>query len=80
MSEKIYRCEVRFMIRADDKLDAAQKIAAVMAAGVDFAGIAPLFAIAIDNDEVKPDEPKAEPESPKAEDVFGRIMSAPDVQ
>ena len=80
MSGKIQRVEIRMMIEADDQREAFFKVASMVTAAIEAGyGISPLFAVSISNDD-EPGTTVGTDETPKAEDVFGRIMSAPDVQ
>jgi hypothetical protein len=81
MSEerKVYGVTVRLGIMAASPDEAGYEAARLVASGI-AGGMQILPLCSINVEPTAPDKSEPEPESPKAEDVFGRIMSAPDVQ
>lgn len=80
MGDETFAVEVRFFLRAESKdaagFEAVRVMISAIAAGVK---IDPMFAVSVQS-ESEATGKAPEGDSPKAEDVFGRIMSAPDVQ
>lgn len=78
MSDKLYGVEIRIGVRARNEEEAGMLATKMILTALDARfPILPIFAVEVHQDPgSKPDKS----ESPKAEDVFGRIMSSPDVQ